>query len=62
VFVNDAIGRVAASATTILAAIAEGDALRTQLAALKRLTKATPVNTFAMRRKISDAVVEMGGL
>jgi hypothetical protein len=61
VFVNDAMGRVASSATTILAAIAEGDALRTQLAALKRLTKATPVNTFAMRRKISDAVVEMGG-
>ncbi len=61
VFVNDAMGRVAQSATNILATIAEGDALRTQLAALKRLTKLTPVNTFALRRKISDAVVEMGG-
>lgn len=61
VFVNDAMGRVAQSATNILAAIAEGDALRTQLAALKRLTKLTPVNTFALRRKISDAIVEMGG-
>jgi alkylation response protein AidB-like acyl-CoA dehydrogenase len=61
VFINDAMRRVADSATNILAAIAEGDALRTQLAALKRLTKLTPINTFALRRKISDAVVEMGG-
>ncbi len=61
VFVNDAMGRVANSATGILAAIAEGDSLRTQLAALKRLTKMTPVNTYALRRKIADAVVEMGG-
>lgn len=61
VFVNDAIGRIANSATGILAAIAEGDALRTQLAALKRLTKATPVNTFALRRSISDKIVELGG-
>lgn len=61
VFVNDTMGRVASSAAGILAAIAEGDSLRTQLAALKRLTKATPVNTFALRRSISDKIVEMGG-
>jgi len=61
VFVHDAIGRVADHATNILAAIAEGDALRTQLAALKRLTKHTPINTFALRRSIADKVVEMGG-
>lgn len=61
VFVNDAIGRVADHATNILAAIAEGDVLRTQLAALKRLTKHTPLNTFALRRSISNTIVEMGG-
>ncbi|HXG01704.1 MAG TPA: acyl-CoA dehydrogenase family protein, partial [Bacteroidota bacterium] len=61
VFVNDAIGRVADHATNILAAIAEGDVLRTQLAALKRLTKHTPLNTFALRRSISDKIVERGG-
>lgn len=61
VFINDAIGRVAEHATNILASIAEGDYLRTQLAALKRLTKHTPVNTFALRRRIADTVVEMGG-
>ncbi len=61
VFVNDAIGRVANHATNVLAAIAEGDALRTQLAALRRLTKHTPTNTFVLRRSISDNVVEMGG-
>lgn len=60
-FVQDAMTRVAESATGILAAIAEGDALRTQLAALKRLTKHTPVNTFALRRAIADGIVEAGG-
>ncbi len=61
VFVNGAIGRVGEHAANVLAAIAEGDALRTQLAALKRLTKHTPINAFALRRSIADKVVAMGG-
>ena len=43
-FVNDAIGRVELTARDALAAIEEGDTLRTLLAALKRLTKTTPIN------------------
>jgi hypothetical protein len=42
------------------AAIAEGDILRTQLSALKKLTRFTPVNTIALRREIADSVIKMG--
>jgi alkylation response protein AidB-like acyl-CoA dehydrogenase len=58
VYINDAAGRVEASAKTALAAMADGDTLRTLLAALRRLLKVTPVNTVAMRRQLADATVE----
>lgn len=60
VYVNDAFGRVEEFAKQILTAIAEGDTLRTQLAALKKLTRFTPVNTVALRREIADAVIRVG--
>ena len=58
VFINDAAVRVEASAKTALAAMAEGDTLRTLLAALRRLLKVTPINTVALRRQLADATVE----
>jgi hypothetical protein len=58
VYVNDAASRVEASAKTALAAMADGDSLRTLLAALRRLLKVTPVNTVALRRQLADATVE----
>jgi len=58
VFVNDAALRVEAAAKTALAAMAEGDTLRTLLAALRRLLKVTPVNTVVLRRQLADAAVE----
>jgi alkylation response protein AidB-like acyl-CoA dehydrogenase len=58
VYVNDAASRVEASAKTALAAMADGDTLRTLLAALRRLLKVTPVNTVALRRQLADATVE----
>jgi hypothetical protein len=61
VFVNDAVARVEMTARQALAALAEGDTLRTLLAALRRLLKVTPVNTVVLRRRISDAVVARGG-
>jgi alkylation response protein AidB-like acyl-CoA dehydrogenase len=56
--INDAAVRVEASAKTALAAMADGDTLRTLLAALRRLLKVTPVNTVALRRQLADATVE----
>ena len=58
VYVTDAAARVEASAKTALAAMADGDTLRTLLAALRRLLKVTPVNTVALRRQLADATVE----
>ena len=59
-FVNDATQRIQASAANALAAMAEGDTLRTLLAALRRVLKATPVNTVALRRTLADATVARG--
>jgi alkylation response protein AidB-like acyl-CoA dehydrogenase len=58
VFCNDAVERVEAEAKNTLAAIVEGDELRTLLAALKRFTKHTPTNTVVARRRIADAMIK----
>jgi alkylation response protein AidB-like acyl-CoA dehydrogenase len=57
VFTNDAVERVEANARNTIAAMAEGDELRTLLAALKRFTKSTPENTVVARRRIADAMI-----
>jgi len=59
-FVNDAAQRVDGAARSALAAMAEGDTLRTLLAALRRVLKVTPVNTVVLRRRLADATVERG--
>jgi hypothetical protein len=61
VFVNDAASRVEIASRTALAAMVEGDTLRTLLAATRRIMKVTPANTVAARRRIADAVVEKRG-
>ena len=61
VIVNDAAGRVELAARQALAAMADGDMLRTLLAALRRVMKVTPVNTVARRRRIADAVAGQKG-
>ena len=58
---QEAFGRVELAARAALAALAEGDTLRTSLAALKRLLKLTPANLVAMRRVLADAAVAKGG-
>ena len=61
VFINDAAARVEMGARTTLAAMTEGDTLRTMLAALRRIMKVTPVNTIALRRTVADAVTQRKG-
>jgi hypothetical protein len=60
VYVLDAMMRVERWAKLIFAAISSGDTLRTQLSALKRLTRYTPVNSVALRRKIADRIIKIG--
>jgi alkylation response protein AidB-like acyl-CoA dehydrogenase len=58
VFCNDAVERIEARAKNTLAGIAEGDELRTLLAALRRFTKMTPMNTITARQRIADVLIE----
>ncbi len=58
VYVSDAAGRIEIAARSALAAMADGDTLRTLLAALRRLLKPAPVNTVVRRRQIADAIIE----
>jgi alkylation response protein AidB-like acyl-CoA dehydrogenase len=58
--VNDAAMRIEMTARQVLAAMAEGDMLRTQLAALRRLLKPAPVNTVSARRRLAEAALTAG--
>jgi butyryl-CoA dehydrogenase len=57
VWSRDAMDTVAAAGRTVLAACADGDTLRTQLAALRRLTKYEPVDRIALQRKVAARVI-----
>jgi len=59
-FINDAMSRIEFSAKQVLAAAAEGDTLRAQLAALRRLFRWTPINTVKARQRIADFLIDSG--
>ena len=61
-YAQDAMDGIEASARKLLAAVEEGDTLRTLLAALKRFTKREVCNTVALRRQVADAAIERGRL
>ena len=48
------------AARRVLAAVAEGDMLRTRLAIFRRLSKHTPVNTIELNRVVARAMIEAG--
>ena len=58
VFCNDAVERIEARAKNTIAGMAEGDELRTLLAAIRRFTKLTPINTIAARQRIAKVLIE----
>ncbi len=60
VYLSRAIETLESAAKKILAASAEGDTLRTQLAILRRLTKREPSNVIALRQQIARTVIERG--
>jgi len=57
VFCNDAVQRIETRAKNTLAGMAEGDELRTLLAALRRFTKLQPINTVAARQRIAGDLI-----
>src|SRR5579864_1186054 len=58
VFLREAMETIESAARTVLAASSEGDALRTNLAVLKRFAKFEPVNAIGTRRKIAARLLE----
>jgi len=60
VVTHEAAGRIELAARAALAALGEGDTLRTHLAALRRLLKLTPANLVVRRRLLADAAVARG--
>jgi Acyl-CoA dehydrogenase, C-terminal domain len=60
VYVAGAMERIESAAKAVIAAAAEGDMLRSQMAILRRLSKYEPHNTIALREKIAAKVIEAG--
>ena len=60
-YAQDAMDTIESKARTLLAAVEEGDMLRTYLAALKRFTKREVCNTVALHREVADAAIEQVG-
>jgi butyryl-CoA dehydrogenase len=59
-YLAGAMERMESAAKKVLAAVAEGDMLRTQLMILRRLMKYEPVNTIALQQQIAQRLLEMG--
>ncbi|HEY6350722.1 MAG TPA: acyl-CoA dehydrogenase family protein [Candidatus Angelobacter sp.] len=54
------LNKIEAAARKVVAAVAEGDMLRTQLVILRRLFKYEPFNTIALTQQIANRVIEAG--
>jgi alkylation response protein AidB-like acyl-CoA dehydrogenase len=60
VYLTQALEKVEAAARKVIANVAEGDMLRTQLAIVRRLSKHEPFNTIALRQQIAQKTIEAG--
>jgi alkylation response protein AidB-like acyl-CoA dehydrogenase len=60
VYLSQAMDKVESAARKIIAAVADGDTLHTQLAILRRLGKHDPYNTIELRQQIARHVIERG--
>jgi alkylation response protein AidB-like acyl-CoA dehydrogenase len=60
IYLTQAMDKIESAAKKVIAAVAEGDMLRTQLAILRRLTKHEPFNTIELGQQIAQKVIERG--
>ncbi len=60
VYLTQAMEKIESAAKKVIAAVAEGDMLRTQLAILRRLAKYEPFNTIELRQQIAQKMIERG--
>jgi butyryl-CoA dehydrogenase len=60
VYISQAMEKIEAAAKKVIAAVADGDMLRTQLAILRRLAKYEPFNVIELRQQIAQKMIERG--
>ena len=60
VYVAQSMEKIESAARKVIAAVAEGDMMRTQLAILRRLSKYEPFNTIELRQQIAEKMIERG--
>ncbi|HET6179227.1 MAG TPA: acyl-CoA dehydrogenase family protein [Candidatus Sulfotelmatobacter sp.] len=60
VYLSQAMEKIESAARKVVAAVADGDMLRTQLAILRRLGKHEPFNTIELRQEIAQKMIERG--
>ena len=59
-YISGSIDKVESEAKRVLAACAEGDMLRTQMAILRRMFKYEPINSIEARKHVAAKVIEAG--
>jgi len=60
VYLNGAIERIESQAKKVIAAVSDGDMLRTQIAIVRRLAKHDPFDTVRLRQQIAKKLIETG--
>jgi butyryl-CoA dehydrogenase len=60
IYAEVAMEKIELAARHVIAAVAEGDMLRTQLTILRRLAKHDPVDTIGLRRELARHVIRAG--
>src|SRR4051812_6016215 len=59
-YISGSVDQVESEAKRVLAACAEGDMLRTQMAVMRRMFKYEPLNSIEARKHVADKVIEAG--
>jgi butyryl-CoA dehydrogenase len=60
VYLTEALDKIESAARKVIADVAEGDMLKTQLAIVRRLSKHEPFNTIGLRQQIAQKTIEAG--
>jgi alkylation response protein AidB-like acyl-CoA dehydrogenase len=60
IYADKAMATIELSARKVIAAVAEGDMLRTQLTILRRLSKHDTADTISLRRQVAQHVIKAG--
>jgi alkylation response protein AidB-like acyl-CoA dehydrogenase len=60
IYIAGAMSKLEAAAKKVIAAVAEGDMMRTQIAIVRRLVKHEPVNVIGLQEQVAARVLETG--